>query len=159
MHKWRNAIHELDILSTAKDGWQQDQTIVLMTRGGQKDALILIHSRWLKLLIPQDSFTALLHVWRAPSLPCCKTGGYLLNMIAGDTLITVAFRNRLQPVTMCKCNLLYAFNQNEWGPKARNQLKNLNGFRLSRDVSPRSLSKCILILYLAFSTQKKYYIF
>ncbi len=29
--------HELDILSTAKDGWQQDQPLVLMTRGGNKD--------------------------------------------------------------------------------------------------------------------------
>lgn len=37
--------HELDILSTAKDCWKQDQTTVLMTRGGQKDGPILIHSR------------------------------------------------------------------------------------------------------------------
>lgn len=37
--------HELYILSTAKDCWQQDQTTVLMTRGGQKDGPILIHSR------------------------------------------------------------------------------------------------------------------
>ncbi len=29
--------HELDILSTAKDSWQHDQTLVLMTRGGHKD--------------------------------------------------------------------------------------------------------------------------
>lgn len=29
--------HELDILRSAKDSWQQDQTAVLMTRGRHKD--------------------------------------------------------------------------------------------------------------------------
>lgn len=87
--------HELYILSTAKDCWQQDQTTVLMTRGGQKDGPILIHSRWLKALILQDALRALLHVWRAPTQSCWKTGSYLLNMITGDTLITVAFRNKI----------------------------------------------------------------